>query len=210
MYNISDDAIPGTPEQRARTFLHRHAVALGIPETNSSLAMERSENVPGGSHVRFIQNYEGITVYRGDVIVSANERGEVCMVINNFKRSILMETTVPSITPSTGITIAREAIGAAGRSVGKEDAAELMVYQGESGSHLAYRVTITSENPAGDWELFVDAVSGNVLNVEDVSVNHVDGTHVQGSGFVYVTDPLSAARFAFRISFTGGTRFDHL
>ncbi len=194
MFNVSDKTASGSLEQRARTFLHENRATLGITESNSSFTTERTQTIPGGSHVRFTQHYNGLQVFRGDVVVSANDRGEICMVINNCKRNIELETTAPSINPSAGISIARQAIGTNGRSVGKEDGAELMVYQTESGvSHLSYRVTIASENPSGDWQVFVDAASGKVLNVEDMSATHVDGARVQGSGFVYVTDPLSAA-----------------
>ncbi len=66
-----------------------------------------------------------------------------------------------------------------------------MIFRSSSGAdHLAYRVSMTNEDPLGDWQVFVDALNGEVLDVEDLFANE----HRQGSGYVYLSDPLSAAR----------------
>ena len=72
----------------------------------------------------------------------------------------------PSRSPAT-------ALKTDARSIGTPDAAALVVFRAADGSdHLAYRVTLTREEPAGDWELIVDAESGAVLQQNDMFVDY--------------------------------------
>lgn len=191
IYNIKAPAVGTTREQQAMSFLQSNAAELHLTNPSSSLRADNVQDVPGGSHVRLTQMFEGVPVFRGDVVVSMNGNDEITMVINNFKSNVRIVSLSPSILQQQAIETARRHIGINGRSVGKEDTAELMIFRAEDGvDHLAYRVSMTNEEPMGDWQVFVDATNGNVLSVEDLFVN----ARVQGSGYVYLSDPLSAAR----------------
>jgi zinc metalloprotease ZmpB len=191
MYDINLKPATGSTEQIARTFLQDQGDALGLPDIASSLRTEDVKTIAGSSHVRFAQTFMDVPVYRGDVVVSINSKSEVSMAVNNFKNTIQLSTTVPSLTNGEAIQIGRHRVGINGRTSGKPDHATLMVFRAESGrDHLAYRVSMTNENPLGDWEVFVDATTGEVLSIEDLFVNE----RVQGSGYVYLSDPLSAGR----------------
>ncbi|MEK9136837.1 MAG: PepSY domain-containing protein, partial [Bacteroidota bacterium] len=190
-YNINSNPIAGSAEQIARTYLQQNGDAFQILNPAASLRTDQVQSVAGSSHVRFTQTYEGIPIFRGDVVVSINDANQVSMVINNAKTAISLGTTTPSISEASAIQIARQRVGIKGRTTGRPDNAALMVYCADAGpDHLAYRVSMTNEDPMGDWEVFVDAVNGNTLSVEDLFVNE----YVQGSGHVYLSDPLSAAR----------------
>jgi len=194
LFNIITPSLDGAPEEIARQFLHQKKSALAIPDT-AALVTHMVQTTPSGSHVRFTQFYQGVPVYQGDVVVSVNEARQVGMVINNYKNGIGLGTTTPSLSGTDAINIVRRALRINGRSIGKEDAAELMVFQKEDGAyHLSWRVTATSEDPAGDWEVFVGAETGEILNIADQFVMHVDSIYVQGSAYVYNPDPLSKAR----------------
>ncbi|MCZ6776015.1 MAG: T9SS type A sorting domain-containing protein [Ignavibacteria bacterium] len=210
LYNINYRKIEGSPEQVARVFIQENSDLLKISGGPSTLETERIQTTPGGSHVRFTQMYHRIPVFRGDVVVSTNENNEVRMLINNFKSDIDLEVTTPSISANAAIQIARQSLGIKGPSIGKEDGSRLMVYRTKGSQyHLAYRVTMTSEEPAGDWEVFVDALSGNVLNVDDLFVTHRGDGGDQGSGYVFQPDPLSEARQLYNaIGFVDGNDAD--
>jgi hypothetical protein len=158
------------------------------------LKTERIDLVPGGSHVRFVQMHRGIPVYGGRIVVSADPSGDIRMVVN---------TTVPDIeialAPSFGrqhaIVLARAYLRTDSRSIGSPDAAELMAYRAADGAdHLIYRVTLTREEQAGDWELIIDAESGKILASKDLFVDYQEGQRVQGQGHAFLGDPLSASR----------------
>ncbi len=191
MYNINSRTTGATPEQIARTFLQANGHAFHLTGMTTTLQTNEIQTVQGSSHVRFNQTYEGVPVFRGDVVVSISNDNEISMVTNNFKDAINLASTTPSLTQETALQIARQHVGIRGRTTGQNDNAILMIFRADNGiDHLAYKVSMTNEDPMGDWQVFVDAMTGDVLNVEDLFVNE----RVQGSGYVYLSDPLSTAR----------------
>lgn len=190
LYNISSPAYNGTSEDAARSFLSENASLLNMETSAQNLRVQQILNNPGSAHVRFAQHHEGIPVFRADVAVSLNTLNEVGMVINNYKSGISLRSNVPSIDQPNAIGLAKSSLNVTGNPIGKEDAASLVVYEAPDHSwHLAYRVTMTRDNPPADWEVFVDAHTGTVLHSEDQFA-----LYVQGRGYVYKSDPLSSAR----------------
>ena len=194
MYNLSVASGHQNIETAARTFLTSHSSSLGIQDAGSALSAERIDLIPGGSHVRFSQMHRGIPVYGGRVVVSLNARNEIGMIVNTAIPDIEV-AIAPAFDKQRAIAIARDALHTDARSIGSPDTVQLMVYRSPTGKdHLAYRVTLTREEPAGDWELLVDAVSGTVLKQDNLFVDYHDGERVQGRGHVYRVDPLSSSR----------------
>ncbi len=192
-YNIGYKISGSSAEQTADAYLFTLRSFSKIADPSLDFSLERLESVPGGSHLRYQQTYRGIPVFRADVVISLDETNTIGMVINNVHSDVALESTEPSLSASSAAQIASAALNTDNREIGTRDAAELMIYPAEDGrNRLAYRVTMTRENPLGDWEVFVDAMTGEVLNREDLFVSFSE--RVQGSGYVYLTDPLSAAR----------------
>jgi len=193
LYNVGYKVGGSSAEQTARAYLQTLRSFSKIDHPSLDFSFQSASSAPGGSHLRFRQTYRGIPVYRADVVISLDETNTIGMVINNAHSDVVLESTEPSIPIATAIQIARAALNSDGQEIGTKDAAELMIYPlVDGGDRLAYRVTMTRENPSGDWEVFVDAKTGEVLNREDLFVS--SSNRVQGSGYVYLTDPLSAAR----------------
>jgi zinc metalloprotease ZmpB len=187
-----------SPEEAARLFVKENSGVLGIPDPSSQLRTEKIDRIPGGSHVRMTQLYHGVPVFHGDVVVSANTDGQIGMVINNFKTDIDLNVQNASVSPEVALGLANKVLGRKGPSIGKNDESTLMLYKnGGAKYHLAYRVTMTLEDPAGDWEVFIDAATGDVLHVENLFVMHTEGTRVRGTGYVYLPDPLSASHHRY-------------
>jgi len=192
LYNLSYGKPGSSTEQVARAFIQENAALLHIGGMASALHTESMQTVPGGSHIRFSQVYGGVPVYGADIVVSTNERNEIGMVINNFKNDISLASTTPSITPQEALRIASRSIQKKGKAIGKEDEARLMVYNADNGKyHLAYRVSMTTEDPAGDWDIFVDATTGTVLHTQDIFVMRASAFRPPVTGYVYLPDPLA-------------------
>jgi hypothetical protein len=192
---ISTQAVQGDPETVARNFLQQHHTLLKISDTAGDLRLDAQLRTPAGTQVRFTQMYETIPVFRGDVTVTTTDQGRVTMVVNNHRNDISLATTIPSYNPEQAIQYARQHLGAHGQTLGTPDEATLMIYQDENReAHLAYRVTVVCEAPYGDWELFLDAAGGNVLSVADRFAMRSGEGGPDGTGYVYLSDPLSAAR----------------
>jgi zinc metalloprotease ZmpB len=184
----------GTAEGAARAFVATHARELGMQSNTISLGAAQVIAAPGGSHVRMPQLHRGIPVYGAGMVIATNAAQHVTMVGNSTIAGIEV-AVAPSFDAARAITIAQTALKADARAIGVPDKATLVVFRAADGSdHLAWCVTLTREEPAGDWELLVDAESGAVLQQADLFVNYRDGERVRGQGAVYLTDPLSAAR----------------
>ena len=191
MYNINFQSRESSPERAAREFLLSMTDGFRITSPGTSLRTDDVQQVISGSHVRFTQTYQGIPVFRGDVVVSLDAANSVTMVVSNFKESVRIPSITPSLSDVAAVQLARTRVGIKGRTTGQPDKAVLMVYRTESGvDHLAYQILMSNEDPLGDWQVFVDANTGDVLSIEDLFADE----RVQGSGYVFLSDPLSDAR----------------
>jgi hypothetical protein len=140
--------------------------------------------------------YRGIPVYHGEVVVSVNEANEVGMLVSTTRPDIRLPSITPSFGPDHAIRLARAALNARTPALHESERSELTVFRTPAGDdRLAYRVTSVLEDPPGDWELLIDAQTGDELSREDRYVNHdQNSVAAQGSGYVYRRNPLSAAR----------------
>ena len=193
LFNLSVATSQHSPESAARSVLASQKQLLHLTTVQADLVTDDVMNVPGGSHVRFHQTFNGLPVYCSDVVVSVNTRNEITMVINNAHAEIEAPTTA-SFSSAKALAIAREHLKTSDRPTGQDDSATLMIFADQQNAyHLAYRITMTREMPAGDWEVLVDAQDGTILQSRDLFVNYEENQLANGSGFVYLTDPLSAA-----------------
>jgi zinc metalloprotease ZmpB len=194
MFGLSATTNQKTPELAARAFLAAHKRTMRLDNSASEFVTDDVVSVPGGSHVRLSQNFNGVPVYGADVVVSLNNRNEITMVVNNACADIDVPTA-PSITSAEAIALAREVLRTSAETIGQDDAATLTIFADTLNAyHLVYRVTMTREHPAGDWEVLIDAVSGATRKVQNLFVNYIENGRVDGRGFAYLTDPLSAAQ----------------
>ena len=107
-------------------------------------------------------------VYRGNYTVTLDETGALNMVSGEFFPGIDVKTT-PSLSPQDA---SKQAIIASdSETLRSEPEVDLVVYPDEERYALAYKVKVLEENPMRDWLVFVDAASGEVLDIEDVSVD---------------------------------------
>lgn len=192
IYNIGYATSSNSAEQVARAFLRDNSRQLAIGDDNTSLNLDKIDRIDGGSHLRFAQTYKGIPVHQGEVIVSMNTNNEVGMAINNYKNNINLALPTTRISALSAIAAVRVTLPPNAKLVGTLEEALLTIWQDERGEfHIVYRVRLTTENPSGDWEALVESRSGAILYIENRFANH--SALVQGSGYAYLTDPLSAA-----------------
>ncbi len=194
MYNIGFTQAGARGTELAKSFLRLHGNSLGITDVATEMQIVNDKSTEGGSHIRFNQTYQGIPVHQGEVVLSTTSRGEVGMLINNYRSRIRLSVASQRIGVTSAIAAVRAALPAQARRVGDRENVALVIWQDDASKyHLTYRVRFTTENPSGDWEAFVDAKSGSVLHIENRFANSGE-VRVQGSGYVYLTDPLSAAK----------------
>ena len=191
MYNINFQSRESSPERAAREYLLGMTGAFRINSPGTSLRTDDVQQIISGSHVRFTQTYQDIPVFRGDIVVSLDAANSVTMVVNNFKESVHIPSIIPFLSDVAAVQLAHNRVSIKGRTTGQPDRSSLMIYRTESGvDHLAYQILMSNEDPLGDWQVFIDANTGDVLSIEDLFADE----RVQGSGYVFLSDPLSDAR----------------
>jgi hypothetical protein len=183
---------------RASRLLGAHREALSIRATDEEFTPVEAQDVPGGSHVRFLQRHRGIEVHRGEIVLSMNRRGALTMVSDAHIAGVSVERIDPALSPADAIRLASASLQASPRAIGAPDRADLVIARGSDGrDRLAFRVWMTREDPPGDWQVLLDARSGDIISTEDRFVHHHAGLHADGVGLAYRSDPLSAARAVY-------------
>ncbi len=199
LYGINSNQFEGTAEDAARAFVAGKASLLRVDSPSASLKIRRVERVPGGSHVRFSQMYHDIPVYRSEIVVSMNGLNQVGMLLSTARADIRPNSLTPAFGAEKALNFARTALNATGPPLGKSQQVALTIFRLPTGEdRLAYRVACVLEDPPGDWEVIIDAQTGAELFREDRYVNQGDSSpFFQGSGYVYLRNPLSASRHRY-------------
>jgi hypothetical protein len=194
MYGIRSATSSLPAELAARAFLQTELPLSGLSVDAQTLRTEHVAVVPGGAHVRFRQELSGVPVLDGDLVVSLNSGGQVVMLVNNTEPPPAVLDAVPALTPAEALERTRAALDAAGPPIGGEPSAVLFAWRSPENSwRLVYRVRMALETPAGDWEVLVDARTGEPLRTTDLFVHHT-GASVAVHAGAYLFDPLSRAR----------------
>jgi hypothetical protein len=199
LLNQNAGPFEGGAELAARTYLANRAGSFALSRAGADLRLDEIREAPGGLHTRFHQTVNGIPVWRAEVTVALDAAGRLVRAVNSSYDPILAHASVPGIA-SISEAVAREiAVAAVGIAADArwidQPQAELWVLRDAdrigSPARLAWREVLVVERPMGSWEVFVDAVDGNVLRLRD------QAAYIDGSGFAFDPDPLTTAQVAY-------------
>jgi Zn-dependent metalloprotease len=164
----------GNEAEMAYTFFEQHCGLFGLvhPRTDLRIAKTRKDRL-GMVHLSMHQYYHDVPVYARRVLVHFAASGEM----KTINGDLLSEITVP-FTPRIPLARAVECALSAVLAVqqafsGNKNSglvarsSELVVFPSSGVTHLAWLVRITRESPPGDWECFVDALDGSVIETVD-------------------------------------------
>jgi len=166
--NLHFGPLSGTPDMMARAYLGANYQMLHMVQALDDLVLIKAEVSPAGVHVRYNQTYAGIKIYQSDLVVSIDRNNYVEFLSSNYKWGFSVPVTIPKLSSPEAIQAARSALGVTG-SLHGEQTAELMIYVEQARGRLVYRVVIPAFTPRGDWEVFVDASTGVVISVNDMT-----------------------------------------
>lgn len=174
-----------TAREVAEQFLQGHAAELGLSATTleQTLTLAYEKATPSGTHLRWNQQVKGVPVYRSEIVIKVNSKGQVTSVQNNLRPEVKVPVT-PSLDEAAALAVAKNVVKPTGKPLG-EHTAELAVVDTRVGARLAWLVSMPVEEPMGDWYVFVDAKSGVVIGAQDRMV------HADGTGRVFDPDPRS-------------------
>ena len=191
LMNLREPAPGGDLETMARGVLARHAGELGF-SAGTELELQSTRHGKVIDVVRFRQLAAGLPVLRGGIAVSFNRRGEAIYVASDLKPVLgdLGELSAAAAAPQVASLSARSAaitrLGADGAF--NLDRTTLEIFPGADGARVVWVSRLAPQGtPVGDWEVLIDAASGEVVRVEDRAL------YDDGQGQAFLPDPLSSA-----------------
>ncbi len=200
LYFIDYGPLTGTPEQMARTYLTNNSASLQLKSGLSDLKLVGVTESPMGYHVEFAEQYQNITVFRSNTVVTI-EKGtnKVVFYVSDYKQSVRVAQTSAAFGAERAYDIAVSHLNATGIRE-KYATTSLMINAEGDQPRLSYRVTFPANDPNGDWEVFVDASTGDVFSVLDRAKYYspAGGDEparlLDGSGYGWTPDPLTQAQ----------------
>ncbi len=205
LYQVNYPVTGATPEEMARDYLRANATVLHLQDPMLTDLVHRvTRQSLSGDTVRFTQLVAGVPVYQGEIVVHISPARQVTYVSNQYQPTAVSVPTTPGITADTARQTAFAYLQAQGET--RLDKTQLVVYVQQGTPQLAYQVRVISAAPLGDWELLIDAQTGNLLKVDNLAHNQddtdsqADGSEailVDGTGNIFNADPLSSAHTTY-------------
>jgi len=201
-YNEKAAGYTGSSEEIARQYLREHNREFGIDKPEETLRVLKTSSTPGGAHVLFNQVISGIPVYASRVVVTLNRKEEVTFIANEYRHNISMNTIRPGIASVDAVQIAKTYLKINGDLLGKESSELVLFESADNGARLSWMVSIPATEPHGDWEVIVDAVTGEILQVKDRMM------YINGHGMIWDPDPLTNANVLYGGAYTDNSDTD--
>jgi hypothetical protein len=158
-----DAAGDGSVDSTARAFLQAYHAALGLDESLADLRLVSIRHALGSSHVVFQQTLDGRPVYGAFLAVHLDGDGQIQVVHNRNHPGLRLETPAAPMPAVQAVQEARAAIQF-GAPRANSPAPELVVLPKDDDlGRLVWRVLISAAQPQGDWEVLLDAATGQVI-----------------------------------------------
>jgi len=193
-------------KSKAELFLTKNKSIFGIINVDEDLRIEGILKSPAGNHLRYQSIIDGVPVFGARITLSINNYGEVSFASGNRRSKGNLRGKQVNIQPHQAIELARDYLRVTGELRGNQISEQMIFDSKDKGLLLTYRVQIPSADPFGDWEVFVDAVSGEIVHVKNKIIFK---TGTDGSGMVWVPDPLTSAGVYYGDDFSDNNDDDH-
>ena len=142
-------------------------------------------------HVRLVQQYRGLRVLGGDMIVHFNHDGQAYQVNGEYIRDITIDVT-PRLTASEAATLAQQDLTSGNKPVGRICTPPvLVVFAYSTEPLLAYQLKLMYDDQKagpGRWCYWINALTGGVIlrynDIQHVMPPTANGTHVGITGSI--------------------------
>jgi len=163
--------LEGPPEEAAFEFLDANRRLLKSSRSDiRELEIEKVTRSPAGYHVVFQQTHQGVPVEEGKVSVhlTPDKRVHAAQIgLEPGVRDLDIEAmAADGIDAEEAIRIALSTVQGASESPAE---AEQVVLVGDDEPTLAWKVSFSVEQPAGDQLVWVDARTGRIVQRRDVT-----------------------------------------
>jgi len=192
IYCINQVGVGNSPKEKAENYLTENWALFGLKGNfTASLKHHVTRTSISGSVVRFRQVFDGYDVDKNEFTVKINNSGKIVYIQNS---------TIPidlNFNPSHSIGIV-EAYNTVRSHLGLNkpetfSKRELVIHIVDFIPYLAYKINIIDPDLIGDWEAFVDAQTGQIIDLFDISQN------ANGNGNIFDPDPLTTSGSSYGI-----------
>jgi Zn-dependent metalloprotease len=147
---------------RGADFWAAYGRLFGIRSAGSELALHSAKRDRYGvTHLRYDQRYRGLPVFGRQLLLHL-QNGEAIAANGQFADQISVPTT-PKVSEAGAAWTASRHLPVRGRRSVAGKATLLVHVSGLNRARLAWRVSVASSEPFGLWNVFVDALDGDVL-----------------------------------------------
>jgi hypothetical protein len=207
------------PENQAREYLTATRALLGLTKGDiSGLRLHAVRTDATGTVVRLRQTWKGLPVNKNaEITIHISRDNIVDFVMNGFQYGIDLQDTEAIVTAADARRMIMDRFGSLAGRV-EHETSELMVLRHMDMDYLVHRINIEMNELPGEWEALVDAKTGAVLKLEDIShYRHAKGGDktrtpaassqllVNGTGNVFDPDPLTTATQPYGGSYVDGS-----
>lgn len=173
---------------RVKSFLEAHADQLDLADPELGLEVVDVVDTPTVASTRLRQVHDGVPVYGSEVLVITSRDERVNQV--NLNQVVGLTVATPeerdrALSTRRATTAAKNAIGVTPAT--DPTVAEKVYFPVGDELRLAFRVVIETIEPDHEWEVLVDAYSGEELQRRDLLM------HVDGEGLVFDPNPVVTA-----------------
>jgi len=190
----------------AESYLNQTKSKLGIEDLRSDFRLKKISKSPAGTHIHYQELKEGIPVYDSRIVVTVNHSDEISFTTRSHYPNLVLREKQSRIQPEQAIEQARNYLNVSGELRGPEKVEQMVFHSKTNGPILTYRVEIPGVNPFGDWEVFVDALSGDIIHVKNLII-YKNGT--SGTGMVWDPDPLTTGSVFYGGDYSDNDDQDH-
>lgn len=172
--------------EAVRGLLAKHGGELGLGAVPEGLQVISDTDSPVGRVVRYRETRDGIPVYGTEILVASDTSGRVTQMDLTHHAAAQVVVADAALSAKDAVKAATAAVE--GKPRLKPEPPEQVYYPVGDALRLAYRVLVPTTEPVHDWEVVVDAASGEVLSQEDLIAWAPDG-----SGLVFDPNPVVSA-----------------
>lgn len=153
----------GDAAERVSAFLSTNHAALGIDHDLANLPLVTTRHSLAGSHLVYQQTLAGRPVYGAYLSVHLDADGQIQVLHNRTRPGLRLDPVAAPISAVQAVQQARTAIlFGAPRGSNPAPAMVVLPLDGERG-RLVWQVMISAAQPQGDWEVLLDAETGQVI-----------------------------------------------
>ena len=204
LYKPNYKVTSANPKDMAEQYLFENAEFLKINTDLSDLRYIITTETPGGYHVHFAQYKGEYPVYNSTINITIDKNNRVVFAMNGYKVEYGIKESADlssiNISSDAALFTAKQYLGIKGSTVLEKS--ETVVYYNQGQFRLAQLVNIVpAEDVFGDWEVMLDAQTGEIFRVIDkacyLNNGDDDPAFINGSGYVFDPDPISHARTTY-------------